>query len=148
MLENVFQKFHRVVRQLRVRHARRNTLSVEDEYDVQDLLHSLLQLYFDDIRPEEWTPSYAGGSRRVDFLLKREGIVIEVKKTRNSLNDKELGEQLLIDISTYQVHPDCEKLICFVYDPEGRIGNPVGIETDLMKKSSDKLTVDVYIYPK
>jgi hypothetical protein len=24
---------------------------------------------FDDIRPEEYTPSYAGGSSRIDFLL-------------------------------------------------------------------------------
>ena len=28
------------------------------------------------IRPEEWTPSYAGKSARMDFLLKGEGIVI------------------------------------------------------------------------
>ena len=27
---------------------------------------------FDDIRPEEYTPSYAGGSSRIDFLLKDE----------------------------------------------------------------------------
>jgi hypothetical protein len=24
----------------------------------QDLLHTILKLHFDDIRPEEWTPSY------------------------------------------------------------------------------------------
>lgn len=59
-----------------------------------------------------------------------------------------MGEQLLIDISTYEVHPDCEHLICFVYDPEGRIGNPIGLESDLNKKSTDNLKVNVYIFPK
>ncbi|WP_368658232.1 hypothetical protein AB3Z07_26080 [Metabacillus halosaccharovorans] len=148
VLEIIFGKFHRIARQMRKRHSGRSTLEVEDEYDVQDLLHSLLHLYFDDIRPEEWTPSYAGGSRRVDFLLKMERVVIEVKKTRKNLTDKEIGEQLLIDISTYEAHPDCDNLVCFVYDPEGRIGNPKGIESDLMTKSSEKLNVSVYIFPK
>lgn len=77
---NIFSRFHRVARQLRSRHNGRSTLEIEDEYDVQDLLHALLQLHFDDIRAEEWTPSYAGKSARVDFLLKKEKIVIEVKK--------------------------------------------------------------------
>ena len=32
------------------------------EYDVQDLLHALLRPWVGDIRPEEFTPSYAGSS--------------------------------------------------------------------------------------
>lgn len=95
------------------------------------MLHALLQLYFDDIRDEEWTPSYAGSAARVDFLLKNEKTVIEVKKTRQGLADKEVGNQLIEDIERYKVHPDCEKLVCFVYDPEGRIGNPNGVMNDL-----------------
>ena len=53
-------RFHLVARQLRKRHDDRSTLDISDEYDVQDLLHSLLCLFFDDIRSEEGTPSYAG----------------------------------------------------------------------------------------
>lgn len=130
-LDRIFWRFHKVVRQLRVRHGGRYTLDINDEYDVQDLLHALLQLYFDDIRDEEWTPSYAGSAARVDFLLKNEKTVIEVKKTRQGLADKEVGNQLIEDIERYKVHPDCEKLVCFVYDPEGRIGNPNGVMNDL-----------------
>ena len=97
-------------------------------------MHALLKLYFDDIRPEEWIPSYAGRSSRVDFLLKNEKLVIEVKKTREGLGDKEVGEQLIIDIDKYKAHPDCERLVCFVYDPEERIHNPIGIMNDLNKR--------------
>ena len=131
-LNIIFSSFHKVVRQLRSRHSNRKPLEIKDEYDVQDLLNALLRFYFDDIRPEECTSSYAGRPARVDFLLKNEKIVIEVKKTREGLGDKELGEQLIID--KYKTHPDCEKLVCFVYDPEERIHNPVGIMNDLNKQ--------------
>ena len=130
-LDRIFARFYKVAKQLRVRHSGRETLDINDEYGVQDLFHALLQLYFDDIRDEEWTPSYAGSAARVDFLLKNEKTVIEVKKTRQGLADKEVGNQLIEDIERYQVHPDCEKLVCFVYDSEGRIGNPNGVMNDL-----------------
>ena len=145
ILQRIFSRFHKVARQLRVRYADKPTLEIEDEYDVQDLLHALLQLYFDDIRAEEWTPSYAGKCARVDFLLKNEKVVIEVKKTRKGLADKEVGDQLIIDVDRYKTHPDCERLVCFVYDPEGRIGNPTGIMNDLNKQHEGFATV--YIYP-
>ena len=146
-LRDVFSRFHLVSRQLRERREGRPTLEIEDEYDVQDLLHALLHIYTDDIRKEEWTPSYAGGSSRMDFLLKQEQIVVEVKKTRKGLGAKEIGDQLIIDIGRYQEHPDCHTLFCFVYDPEARIGNPVGIERDLKSQSKD-IEVEVFIFPK
>ena len=130
-IKRIFDKFHNVARQLRSRYDKRCTIEIQDEYDVQDLLHALLKLYFDDVRPEEWTPSYAGSSSRMDFLVKSERVVIEVKKARKGLDDKLLGEQLIVDIEKYKSHPDCKKLLCFVYDPEGRLGNPTGIANDL-----------------
>jgi len=142
------QRFNKVARQLRKRHGSRETLKIEDEYDVQDLLRGLLQIFFDDVRPEEWTPSYAGKSARMDFLIKNEKAVIEVKKTRMGLEEKEVGDQLIIDIERYRnARPDCELLFCFVYDPEERIGNPIGLETDLSKQYGD-LEVIVTVEPK
>lgn len=140
-LNIIFSHFYKVARQLRCRFDNRETLKIEDEYDVQDLLHALLLLYFDDVRAEEWTPSYAGKSARMDFLLKNERVVIEVKKTRLGLADKELGDQLIIDVDRYKVHPDCKRLICFVYDAEGRIGNPNGLMADLNNQHEGFATV-------
>lgn len=141
ILNIIFSHFYKVARQLRCRYANRETLKIEDEYDVLDLLHALLLLYFDDVRAEEWTPSYAGKSARMDFLLKNERVVIEVKKTRLGLADKELGDQLIIDVERYKVHPDCKKLICFVYDAEGHIGNPNGLMADLNNRHEGFATV-------
>lgn len=144
-LENIFNKFARVARQLRTRHDNRETLTIKDEYDVQDLLHALLVLHFDDVRDEEWTPSYAGGCERMDFLLKDLQTVIEVKKTRPSMSKKELGEELIVDIEKYKAHPDCKLLYCFVYDPDGYLGNSIGIKNDL-EKNHDGF-VKIFIKP-
>ena len=145
-IENICDKFHQVARTLRSRYGDRPTLEVGDEYDVQDLFHSLLFIHFDDVRPEEVSPSYAGKSSRMDFLLKIERIVIEIKKTRSGLGAKELGSQLIEDIERYKTHPGCSLLVCFVYDPEGLVGNPRGIENDL-NRDEGPFPVRVLIRP-
>ena len=113
-LSRLCVRFPLVVRQVRQRHNSRDTLDVGDEYDVQDLLHGLLLLFFDDVRSEEHTPSYAGKATRMDFLLAQESIVIEAKMTRKGLGAKEVGEQLIVDIAHYKQHPKCSTLYCLV----------------------------------
>lgn len=146
-LYQLIEQFHVVANQLRNRYSKRETIRINDEYDVQDLLHGLLKIQFQDVRTEEYTPSYAGSSARVDFLLKKEKIVIEVKKTREGLTDKKIGDQLILDTQHYKAHPDCKHLICFVYDPEGRIQNPRGLESDLNNITNEELMVEVFIRP-
>ena len=146
LLGHICSKFHLVARQLRSRHGGRPTLDVKDEYDVQDLMHALLRLHFSDVRSEEYTPSYASRSSRMDFLLKQEQIVVELKMTRSSLGAKELSSQLIEDIQRYQSHPDCKTLLCFVYDPAGLIPNPRGIESDL-NRDEGPFPVRVLIRP-
>ena len=124
-------RFHKVARSLRNRHAGRDTLTITDEYDVQDLFGSLLKIFFDDVRREEHVPSYAGGASRTDFLLPDAGIVVEIKKTRNSMRDSDLGNQLIIDLERYKVHPRCNYIVCFVYDPDELLNNPEGVMGDL-----------------
>ncbi len=147
ILERIAERLHVVANQLRRRHGQRPTLEVGDEYDLQDLAHSLLRLFFDDIRPEEWAPSYAGASSRMDFLLAAEQIVVELKMMRPSLSTKQLGDELIVDIAKYQSHPGCKALICIVYDPDHRVNNPRGVERDLSKHHS-QLDVSVMVVPR
>lgn len=147
ILNHIFDNFHNFCTQLKNRHDRRQTVEIKDEYDVQDLLHCILKLHFKDVREEEYTPSYGGSSARMDFLLKNENIVIEVKKTREKLLDKEVGNQLTLDVAHYKNHPNCHILKCFVYDPENRITNPRGLESDLNNLSGDNLSVELFIRP-
>ena len=83
----------------------------------------------------------------MDFLLKAEKIVVEVKKTRSKLGAKEIGSELADDILRYRSHPDCKTLVCFVYDPEERILNPRGLEHDLSQPVGE-LQVKVYVIQK
>ena len=144
LVTRLLRRFHKAVRQLKHRHADRSGLTLSDEYDVQDFLHSLLRSLFDDIRTEEYCPSYAGGASRIDFLLKSESIAIEVKVASPTLRDRKIGEQLLIDVQRYQAHPGCKTLFCLVYDPQGEIRNPAGLEADLTKRY-DALDVKVIV---
>lgn len=144
-ISQICDRFDLIAKQLLHRHGgNRNTLTITDEYDVQDLLHCLLKLFFNDVRPEEYTPSYAGSSSRMDFLLKEEKTVIEAKY---DLPTKDVTNQLAIDITKYRAHPDCKTLVCFVYDPKSRIENPRGLETDLAKASTSELKVSVIVRP-
>jgi hypothetical protein len=146
-VELICSRFHMIAMQLRERRGNRPTLDVNDEYDVQDLMHALLRLFFEDVRTEERTPSYAGSSARMDFFLPVEQVVVETKKTRVNLGAKEVGNELIEDIARYKVHPGCKRLICFVYDPEGRVTNPRGIERDL-SRDEDGFSVWVIVAPK
>lgn len=134
---NILNRFPAFVRQLKRRYNGRAPLEVNDEYDVQDMVYALLTLHFNDIRAEEYTPSFAGAASRQDFLLKNEKIVIEVKKTRESLGAGKVGGELLIDMARYRAHQDCDTLILFVYDPDCYINNPLGVKTDLESKDAE-----------
>jgi hypothetical protein len=140
-------RFHAIARQLRLRGEYRATVAIEDEIDVQDLLHALLRVQFDNIGTDEWTPRYSSDAPRTTFLLDQDRLAVVVKKTRTGLSAKDLAEQLRLDIERYRTRERCTALFCFVYDPEGRIGNPRGLEQDLAT-ASDHFTVDVLVAPK
>ena len=146
-LRKICSAFHRVARQLRQRRDERPTLEVEDERDVLDLLHALLSIEFDTIEPEEWAPTYASGSTRTDLWLKEEGVVIIAKKTKQGIGAKALTHQVSVDFERYGTNPDCRLMFCFIYDPEGRIGHPKGLEGDLTLNYNGR-RVEALISPK
>lgn len=145
VLNKIFTNFHRCACSILNRHEGRKTIEIKDEYDVQDLLEGILRLFIDDLRPEDYVPSYAGGNSRTDFYLPKYDMYIETKMTRQRLKDKEVGEELIIDAARYG--EKCKKLICFIYDKESLLKNPYGLIDDLQKLSSEKLDVKVYIAP-
>jgi hypothetical protein len=140
------RRFPLFVDRLQNRQRGRSPFSLNDEYDVQDLLHAILKLHFDDVRPEEYTPSYAGSASRVDFYLARERIVIEAKMTRANLGQKDVANQLVVDVARYAQMPTVDTLICLVYDPERRCHNPRTLENDL-EASAGRLKVRAIVCP-
>jgi len=121
-----------VERALQHRHDSRKTLRVTDEYDLQDLLRSLLAIHFDDVSAEEPGPKFAGSSNRVDLVLRKEGIAIEIKKMRSSLSEAELGRALKLDIVDYRQR-DFDALVIVIDVRKGRLKNGKGFVRDLRK---------------
>ncbi len=124
VLQEMLARLPAVIRQLRSRYADRPPFRVVDEHDLEDLVRALLPLYFDDIRPESRTPSYATGTR-MDFLLAPERIALTVK-----LPTPNLVEQVREDVAYYQRDRRCRSLVAFLYDREATRLEPPLITTD------------------
>ena len=148
LLEVTIRGLRRAMHPLTHRRKGMQPLSFGSEYDVQDLLHALLRPWISDIRPEEFTPSYAGSSTRMDFLLPAHKLVIETKVVRDRSHAKRIGDELIIDIEHYRKHSACSSLWCVIYDPDQLITNAEGLKTDLQGQRAsqdDTVTVRVFV---
>jgi hypothetical protein len=141
VLMQVLKGLRRAMYPLTHRRKSLTTLAFDNEYDVQDLLHVLLRPWVKDIRPEEYTPSYAGKSTRMDFLLPEHATVVELKFVRDALHAKTVGQELQIDIGHYRQHPQCQRLWCVVFDPRQNLVNGEGMRRDLegVHRQGDKI---------
>ncbi|HXV68265.1 MAG TPA: hypothetical protein VD738_05000 [Nitrospira sp.] len=147
LLRNVCLRLHSVARQLRLRKDYRPTLEVEDDYDLQDLLCALLKVQFEEVGTDEWTPPYTGGAPRTTLFLNKDQIAVVAKKTRSGLSAKELADQVAADSAYYRAQDKYATLFVFIYDPEGRIGSPKRLESNLTSVS-ERCTVEVLVAPK
>lgn len=150
VVQVVIQGLRRAMHPLTYRRKGAETIHFVNEYDVQDLLHALLRPWVVDVRAEEYTPSYAGRSTRMDFFLPAHDLVIETKCVRDRSHARAIGDELVLDIAHYAVHPGCKKLWCVVYDPEHYLTNPEGLK-DLEgdhKKSDRNVNVKVFVVHK
>ena len=136
-----------VKRAMRKRYNNRATLEFNDEYDDQDLLRTLLTVFFSDIRPEAWTPNYAGGSSRIDFVLPEFALAVELKTARASMTAKSVSDELIVDRDRYKELGTITHLVCLVFDYDGYLINPRGLERDLSREATaEGLAATVRIY--
>lgn len=146
LLEIIITGLPRAMYPLRNRRKNAPFLAFNNEYDVQDLLHSLLRPWIRDVRPEDYLPSYAGSNSRVDFLLPDHKIVIEAKYVRDPTHAKQIGDELIIDIAHYKARSNCKSLWIVIYDPHQLIRNPGGLISDL-EHQTENIRVRVLIIP-
>ncbi len=142
-LVKILERLPRVSRSIAKKNRResRETLEVTDEYDVQDLVHGVLHLDFDDIRPEVWCPNYAGTNTRTDFFLPCDGILIEAKHTKNASAQTKIVEELIIDIARYKTYPGVQHMVCAIWDTEHHLKNPTALKSDLEQNNPGFVTV-------
>lgn len=95
--------------------------ALDDEYDVQWLLHALLLPTVPDLVPEDTAPRLAGVGSRLDFTSRAARLGIEVKHIRERRAVGRMREELMVDERQYQEHPYVETVVGFVHDPHGHI---------------------------
>jgi hypothetical protein len=132
VLDGLLRRLPRVVRELRVRHGDRPAFRVEDEHDLADLLRALLPLYFEEVRPEARTPSYAAGTR-TDFVLVAEGTAVTAKRITTPESEAILVGQLTEDAAYYERRGGVRALVCLAHDPEQRALDPVRLEAACLR---------------
>lgn len=146
-VQNLLTNFHKIVTKLGERRENRSTLQITDEYDVQDLLYALFQINFLDVRKEEYNINNVGRNSRIDFVLRNEDIVVEVKWVSKDYRDAQIGDDLLKDIGRYKSHPNCKTLVIFIYDKDYYLLNRHGLISDLEKQSTPEVRVRAFISP-
>ncbi|MFC7229423.1 hypothetical protein N0B31_18640 [Salinirubellus salinus] len=139
-VELIFDRFGEICDQLRERDRGRDPLTMDDEYDVQYLLHGLLRLYFDDVRDETYLSRVATKSPRIDFLLEEHDIGIEVKRASETRPVRRLLTEISEDKEVYRKDPLCDTLLVFIYDPERTETNPAEVEKDLSEATKNLTT--------
>jgi REase_DpnII-MboI len=144
LVERICRGFREFLVPLSNRQRGRPPIEMEDEYDVQDVLHGPLRIFFEDVRAEDFSPERAGARSRIDFVLKQERIVVEAKMTRAGHAGSQIGAELIVDIERYRSHPDCDALVALVYDPDRHITNRRTLEADLSGER-DGLVVRVVV---
>ena len=100
------------------RYNSRNGIEIKDEYDVQDVLFSLLKGIFTNLQREDPLGKQAGISSRIDLHIPSEDIMIEVKMIKEAdRNHKNYIHQLKEDIVNYSSNSNLKHLVFFTYDP-------------------------------
>ena len=90
---------------------------ISDEYDVQDLLHSVLRAYLKYSVQEDPLPKVAGAkSSRADISIEELGVLIEVKYVHGPEDQKRLFEEYSQDLVLYSQWPHLKTLIYFIYN--------------------------------
>lgn len=114
ILNNFSNAIQRITKNRRKGHPE---FSINDEYDVQDILYTILKAIFPKLKPEEPTPSVGISYNKIDFILEDEGILIETKMLKESDKDeKKITDELKVDIQSYYKKEKIKNLICFVYE--------------------------------
>lgn len=124
VLERVCARFPQAAARLADRPAGRPGYRIEAEADVRDLLHALLAVEHDDVRPE------ASGPGGADLVLGLEQIVVTVRLAGPGLD---LAGQVASDLDRWRGRAGCRTLVCFVYDPHGQVPDPRGLEAALSR---------------
>ena len=98
------------------RHAKSvGVFSVENEYDLQNLIWTVLKPNFPEMVDEVPIPKHMGEPSRVDFYIPEIKTIIELKHVRENNQAKKIPSDLDHDLTWYAKFVEAEKLVFYVF---------------------------------
>jgi len=91
---------------------------VEDEYDVQDLLHATLRAFIKHSVQEDPLSKIGGRASRADITIEDLGVLIEIKYVRGPNDQNSIVEQLSQDLILYTKWKPLQTLLFVVYNSD------------------------------
>jgi len=118
---------------------------VEDEYDVQDLLHAILRAYLKYSVQEDPLPKVAGTkSSRADISIEELGILIEVKFVRGPDDQKRIFHEFSQDLVVYTSWSSLRILLFMIYNSDD-LRDPEALEKLSGPKKINDIEFDVRV---
>lgn len=134
---DLLQRFHLGANHLeKHRRVNHDPFVVNDEFDVQDLLFSILLVNFPDVEIEDPAKKIAGVSSRLDVVIRNLKLIIEIKCFKKGNNWATMFKDINHKIQTYSQNENYDQMIIFIYNPDSALVNPDKIQKDITKKQT------------
>lgn len=118
---------------------------VEDEYDVQDLLHAILRAYLKYSVQEDPLPKVAGTkSSRADISIEELGILIEIKYVRSPDDQKRIFNEFSQDLLVYTSWKPLRTLLFVIFNSDD-LRDPEALEKLSGPKQINDIKFDVRV---
>jgi hypothetical protein len=102
LIEKICKRIANSARILSSRRKDKNSYLIEDEYDVQDLLHAILRAFLKYSVQEDPLPKTAGTrSSRANISIEELGVIIELKYVRSPDDQKKIFDDFSKDLLLY-----------------------------------------------
>lgn len=116
-------------------------IEIFNEYDLQKLMYPLIRTIFPDARLEKSEDS-GHHTIREDIVIDSQDIVIELKCSRTSMNERSLSEEIASDI----LHYSNKYVFFYIYDKENVVKNPTVFKYTYEHKKVEQKEIYVEIF--
>ena len=118
---------------------------IVDEYDAQDLLHSIIRAYFKYAVSEEPIKKLANAkSTRADFAIEALGAIVELKYVRDPNDQARIVDELAQDLLYYEQWQHLKTFIYVVYNASD-LSDPEALDQLSGVRGQDDKQYEVYI---
>jgi hypothetical protein len=145
LIVSILNSFPDMVSKFKNRRAQKNPFTVDDEYDVQDIVYAMLKGAFPTLQAENPNKKVGATFSVSDFTIDDLGLFIETKFIGERKQVKSTQEECKQDMVSYSKQLNCQKIIFLIYDPDKYIDNEYAFKNGLGTKIGDEnKEVDIY----